>query len=111
MDSGPDEGRRPSAQEERVNQKSGKEPLFGYVERTAPAPYGTVTPAAERARQLADRLRESLAAAGFEVERDFPSLRGDITVSNEPFLTLGRLRPDVSEHLVAALANARRARE
>lgn len=71
------------------------------------APYGTVTPAAARARQLAERMRASLAAAGFEVERDFPSLRGDITVSNEPFLTLGRLTPAVTEHLVAALTNSR----
>lgn len=71
----------------------------------AAAPYGTITPAAVRARQLAERMRASLAAAGFEVERDFPSLRGDITVSDEPFLTLGRLTPAVTEHLVAALTN------
>lgn len=92
-----------------MNQRSEKEPVFRYVERRTPAPYGTVTPAAERARQLADSLRESLTAAGFEVERDFPSLRGDVTVSNEPFLTLGRLRPDVSEHLAAVLTRPRKA--
>lgn len=72
-------------------------------EPPAQAPYGTVTPAAARARQLAERMRASLAAAGFEVDRDFPSLRGDTTVADEPFLTLGRLTPAVTEHLAEAL--------
>jgi hypothetical protein len=74
------------------------------VERRSPAPYGTVSPAAERARMLADRMRTALAEAGFVVERDFPSLHGDITVSDEPFVTLGRLTPAVTELLSAALA-------
>jgi hypothetical protein len=73
------------------------------VERRSPAPYGTVSPAAERARKLAERMRTALTEAGFVVERDFPSLHGDITVSDEPFVTLGRLTPAVVELLSAAL--------
>ncbi|MBR7833980.1 hypothetical protein KDL01_11940 [Actinospica durhamensis] len=49
------------------------------------------------------RLRAVLSAAGFEVDRDFPHLRGDTTVSDEPFLTLGRLRPVVVEDLLVLL--------
>lgn len=67
------------------------------------APYGTVTPSARLAYDLAARMRTGLAAAGFEVDRDFPQLRGDTTVSDEPFLTLGRLRPGVVERLLALL--------
>lgn len=77
----------------------------GAAAGSGAVPYGTVTPAAARARELAERMRASLTAAGFEVERDFPSLRGDTTVSGEPFLTLGRLTPAVTEHLVAALTD------
>jgi len=86
-----------------VNQQSGKVREFARPERRTSAPYGTVTDSTERARRLAERMRASLAAAGFEVERDFPSLRGDTTASDEPFLTLGRLTPDVTEHLAAVL--------
>jgi hypothetical protein len=68
-----------------------------------PAPYGKVTPSARLAYDLAARLRAALSAAGFEVDRDFPHLRGDTTVSDEPFLTLGRLRPGVVERLLALL--------
>lgn len=65
--------------------------------------YGTVTASARLAYDLAARLRAGLTAAGFEVDRDFPHLRGDTTVSDEPFLTLGRLRPVVVERLLAQL--------
>jgi hypothetical protein len=68
-----------------------------------PAPYGTVTASARLAYDLAARTRAGLAAAGFEVDRDFPNLRGDTTASDEPFLTLGRLRPGVVERLLALL--------
>ena len=86
-----------------MNQQSATVREPGRPERRTPAPYGTVTPAAERAQRLAERMRACLAAAGFEVDRDFPNLRGDTTASDEPFLTLGRLTPDVTEHLAAAL--------
>ncbi len=69
----------------------------------SPAPYGTVTASARRAQDLAARLRVALTAAGFDVDRDFPHLRGDTTVSDEPFLTLGRLRPAVVESLLVVL--------
>ncbi|HEX4788966.1 MAG TPA: hypothetical protein VH372_10930 [Actinospica sp.] len=75
----------------------------GRIEQRSPAPYGTVSPAAESARILAERMRAALTAAGFVIERDFPSLRGDITLSDEPFVTLGRLTPAVVEVLAAAL--------
>jgi len=62
-----------------------------------------ITPAARLAHDLAARLRAGLASAGFEVDRDFPHLRGDTTASDEPFLTLGRLRPNVVERLLTRL--------
>jgi hypothetical protein len=95
-----------AAKELSVNQKSGKASETVPPERRVPAPYGTVSPAAERARRLAERMSAALTAAGFEVGRDFPCLRGDTTVSDEPFLTLGRLTPDVSEHLAEALSQS-----
>jgi hypothetical protein len=103
MESGLGEGAERAAKEQFVNQQSRKVREFARPERRTPAPYGTVTDSTERARRLAERMRASLTAAGFEVERDFPSLRGDTTVCDEPFLTLGRLTPDVTEHLAAAL--------
>lgn len=92
-----------------MNQQSGITAESARPERRTPAPYGTVTAAAERARLLAERMRASLTAAGFDVNRDFPSLRGDTTVSDEPFLTLGRLSPSVTELLAAALTDKPRA--
>lgn len=103
MDSGPGDGVGGLPKEERVNQQPEEEPEFrGLGWRTRGA-YGSVHPAQERARRLAERMRESLAAAGFDVDRDFPALRGDTTVSNEPFLTFGRLSPDVGERLAGLL--------
>lgn len=87
-----------------MNQQPEEEPEFrGGMWRT-PGAYGSVHPAQERARRLAERMRESLAAAGFDVDRDFPALRGDTTASHEPFLTFGRLSPDVGERLAGLLA-------
>lgn len=84
-----------------MTQHSNAEPVRTLASRTAP--YGTVTPSARLAYDLAARLRVGLTAAGFEVDRDFPNLRGDTTASDEPFLTLGRLRPGVAERLLALL--------
>jgi hypothetical protein len=84
-----------------MTQQPKSEPVRTLVPQ--PAPYGTVTPSARLAYDLAARLRVGLAAAGFEVDRDFPHLRGDTTISGEPFLTLGRLRPRVVERLLALL--------
>jgi hypothetical protein len=86
-----------------VNQWPEEEARAREVWRPAPGAYGSVHPAQDQARRLAERMRESLAAAGFDVDRDFPSLRGDTTVACEPFLTLGRLSADVGERLLAAL--------
>jgi hypothetical protein len=87
-----------------LNQQPEEEPEFHGNAWRRPGAYGCVPPAQERAWGLAERMRESLAAAGFDVDRDFPRLRGDVTVSNEPFLTLGRLSPDVGERLAELLA-------
>jgi hypothetical protein len=84
-----------------MTQQSNSEPVGTLVLR--PAAPGTVTPSARLAYDLAARLRAGLSAAGFEVDRDFPNLRGDTTASDEPFLTLGRLRPGVVERLLALL--------
>ncbi len=84
-----------------MTQQTKTEPVRTMVPQ--PAPYGTITPSARLAHDLAARLRAGLSAAGFEVDRDFPHLRGDTTVSDEPFLTLGRLRPGVVERLLALL--------
>jgi hypothetical protein len=86
--------------QQKPTQQSKTEPVRMLIAH--PAPYGTVTASARLAYDLAARLRAALAAAGFEVERDFPHLRGDTTMSDEPFLTLGRLRLGVVERLVAA---------
>ena len=98
---------RPCREKEHpLNQQSNGTGSTGRAEPPrlpAPAPYGTVTSAARQASELADRLRATLAAAGFEVDHDFPHLRGDTTASNEPFLTLGRLAPDVIELLLQRL--------
>jgi hypothetical protein len=106
MDSGLGDGAGPVPKEERVNQRPQESPEAGGNARRAPGAYGSVHPAQERAGRLAERMRESLAAAGFDVDRDFPRLRGDMTVSNEPFLTFGRLSPDVGDRLAAVLAGA-----
>jgi hypothetical protein len=74
------------------------EPVFAY---------STVGAASSVAYRAAARLRAALAAAGFEVDEDFPSLRGDTTTSDEPFVALGRLRPEVA----LALADLVAARE
>jgi len=84
-----------------MTQYSNTEPVRTVVLR--PALHDTATPSARLARDLAARLRTGLADAGFEVDRDFPHLRGDTTASDEPFLTLGRLRPVVVEQLLALL--------
>lgn len=84
-----------------MTQHSNAEPVRTLAPR--PAPFGTVTPSARLAYDLAARLRAGLADAGFEVDRDFPNLRGDTTASDEPFLTLGRLRPYVVERLLNLL--------
>ena len=104
MDSGLDDpvGRQPK--EERVNQWPEGNFWTRQTGRPAPGAYGSVHPAQDQARRLAERMRESLAAVGFDVDHDFPSLRGDTTVSHEPFVTLGRLSADVGERLIAALA-------
>jgi hypothetical protein len=86
-----------------VNQWPEEEPRTREIRRPAPGAYGSVHPAQDQARRLAERMRESLAAVGFDVDRDFPSLHGDTTVALEPFLTLGRLSADVGERLIAAL--------
>lgn len=87
-----------------MNQQPEEGPEFRGIAWRAPGAYGSVHPAQERALRLAECMRESLASAGFDVERDFPRLRGDTTVSNEPFLTFGRLSPDVGERLADLLA-------
>jgi hypothetical protein len=84
-----------------MKQHPNAEPVRTLTPR--PAPYGPATPAARLAHDLAARLRTGLTAAGFEVDRDFPHLRGDTTASDEPFLTLGRLRPGVVERLLTLL--------
>jgi hypothetical protein len=81
-----------------------RDPRIREPRRPTPGAYGSVSPAQDQARRLAERMRESLAAVGFDVDRDFPTLHGDVTVAHEPFLTLGRLSADVGERLVAALA-------
>lgn len=58
------------------------------------------------AYRTAARLRDALFAAGFEADRDFPALRGDVTSSAEPFVTLGRFRPGAAEQLAALLLAA-----
>ena len=87
-----------------MNQWPEEEARTRETRRPAPGAYGSVHPAQDQARRLAERMRESLAAVGFDVDRDFPSLHGDTTVTHEPFLTLGRLSADVGERLIAALA-------
>lgn len=104
MDSGLGDGVGRLPKEEPVNQQAEEEPEFRVGMWRTPGAYGSVHPAQERARLLAERMRESLAAAGFDVDRDFPALRGDTTVSNEPFVTFGRLSPDVGERLAGLLA-------
>jgi hypothetical protein len=86
-----------------MTQQAKTEPVRAAIAIPQPAAHGTVTASARLAYDLAARLRAGLTAAGFEVERDFPHLRGDTTVSDEPFLTLGRLRPHVVERLLALL--------
>jgi hypothetical protein len=74
-------------------------------DRTAyPAGTRVVRPFPEDvAYRTAARLREALFAAGFEADRDFPALRGDVTNSAEPFITLGRFRPAAAEQLAELL--------
>lgn len=55
------------------------------------------------AYRTAARVREALLAAGFDADRDFPALHGDVTSSGEPFITLGRFRPGVAERFAALL--------
>ncbi|HEY3868172.1 MAG TPA: hypothetical protein VGM10_07465 [Actinocrinis sp.] len=64
------------------------------------------SPAEDTAYRTAARLREALLAAGFEADREFPALRGDVTSSAEPFVTLGRFRPGAAERLTALLLSA-----
>ena len=106
MDSGLGDGAGRLPKEERVNQQPEEESEFREEARRSPGAYGFVHPAQERAWRLAERMRDSLAAAGFDVERDFPRMRGDITASNEPFLTFGRVSPDVGERLADLLGQA-----
>lgn len=89
-----------------MNQWPEEDPRIRETRRATPGAYGSVHPAQDQARRLAERMRESLAAVGFDVDRDFPSLHGDTTVTHEPFLGLGRLSADVGERLIAALAGA-----
>lgn len=89
-----------------MNQWPEEDPRIRETRRATPGAYGSVHPAQDQARRLAERMRESLAAVGFDVDRDFPSLHGDTTVTHEPFLALGRLSADVGERLIAALAGA-----
>lgn len=53
--------------------------------------YNTTTHSTLLAYQAAADLRAALVRAGFEPRRDFPTLRGDITASDEPFVTFGRI--------------------
>jgi hypothetical protein len=55
------------------------------------------------AYQAAADLRAVLIRAGFEPRRDFPNLRGDITASDEPFVTLGRFSLPVVGRLTPLL--------
>ena len=68
-----------------------------------PTTYGRSNPAALLAYQTAAQLRFALGRAGFEPDYDFPTLHGDITASDEPFVTLGRCSVEVIRRLVAIL--------
>jgi hypothetical protein len=68
-----------------------------------PKTYGRSNPAALLAYQTAAQLRFALGRAGFEPDDDFPTLHGDITASDEPFVTLGRCSVEVIRRLVAIL--------
>jgi hypothetical protein len=76
-----------------------------------PRTYGRSNPAALLAYQTAAQLRFALGRAGFEPDYDFPTLHGDITASDEPFVTLGRCSVDVIRRLVAILQKSAGAAE
>jgi len=68
-----------------------------------PKTYGRSNPAALLAYQTAAQLRFALGRAGFEPDYDFPTLHGDITASDEPFVTFGRCSVEVIRRLVVIL--------
>ena len=77
-----------------------------------PAPAGTCpgsrvvrSSPEDLAYRTASHLRDALIAAGFDADRDFPTLRGDVTSSGEPFIAFGRIRPGVAERFAALLLN------
>jgi hypothetical protein len=71
-----------------------------------PKTYGRSNPAALLAYQTAAQLRLALGRAGFEPDYDFPTLHGDITASDEPFVTFGRCSVDVIRRFVLILQKA-----
>ena len=60
----------------------------------------SVPPEADTAAQ---RLRSALAAAGFDVDRDFEYCRADVTTSGLGNVTLGRLSLSTATRLCEAL--------
>ena len=73
-----------------------------------PRAYGHTSPSALLAYQTAAQLRIALGRAGFEPDYDFPTMHGDTTVSDEPFVTFGRCTVDVVQRLLVILHAAAR---
>lgn len=101
-----------AAQPEPARAQDLPDPVEPFILPGTPEPvfaYSAVGAASSVAYRAAARLRAALTAAGFDVDCDFPSLRGDTTTSDEPFVALGRLRAEVADSLARALLAATRA--